>query len=89
MEHTTDQAQRFQAITAVIFSVLTGFLIVFPLIPSVSKNMSLPLMVAGTVAGFLVGMRRRQSKAFFYFVFVTALILLTVVSTSAFEIPTP
>jgi hypothetical membrane protein len=72
-----------------MFSVLTGFLIVFPLMPSVSQKMSLPLMALGTIAGLLVGIRRKNSKAFFYFVFVATLILLTVVSTSAFEVPTP
>ena len=79
------QAYRFVEIACIGLGALVGCLIVLPLVATPGSSAPVPLLVAGTAAGAVIGYRYRGSRAFLYFSLVCILLLATVISFSTFQ----
>lgn len=64
-------------LSAVILGAMAGYLIGMPL--DVSQKMPLPVTPLSTLAGALIGWRRRESRPFIYFSAICVLMLATLV----------
>lgn len=73
-------ASSLHSMSSVVLATLTGLLIVLPLAGSGDPTSGVGLGLIGGLAGFMVGYRRRHSRAFFYFSLVCVLVLAVVVS---------
>lgn len=84
-------SSSLRPVSCVVMGSLCGFLIGLPIAmdaansPDSSGISSFLVLGAGLLAGALVGYRRRNSTAFFYFSLVCVLVLASTVSLNLFE----
>ena len=84
--HSGD-ANQFQSMASVGLSTLTGVLIALPASFISPPPFSTFLPLVGAIVGGRIGYLRRRTRAYFYFVFLVTLVLLSVVSTASFQFP--
>lgn len=82
----TSNINPFYSICSTVLGATSGFLISIPLVLGLAEGGSDPyslttaLIVAMmTIAGGLMGYKRRESKAFFYISMITTLVLTTTI----------
>ena len=82
----TTQMNPFYSVCSVVLGATSGFLISIPLVLGLAQSggnpysaSSLAIIVMLTLAGGLMGFRRRESKAFFYISMITTLLLTTTI----------
>jgi hypothetical protein len=69
----------------IILSIITGILISLPGAFSFSPIIGVPFILLFALVGGLVGYKRRNSDAFFYFTLVCSVTLLTMISLASFK----
>ena len=69
----------FRAIACALLGAFVGALIALPLLAS-TEGLRLPLFIAFTAAGGLIGYRKRASTLFFYFSLIAVVALASLIS---------
>jgi len=81
--------QKFKHLSCILLSTIIGVLIAIPLCGGLSSTLRLPLLITSAGLGGLIGKRRKDSVAFFYFCLIAVVVLAWLVSFRYFVIDLP